>query len=247
MSAKKFTQEQEIEIARLYKEGKTLVQIMSELGVECSKRTVSLCLQRQGVEPRQGGSPRKYRLEGTKTHHVEILAYIKHNDYRCRCECGREFVAKGCDLNKNKVKTCGCHMIRKDYSDSGEIQYHYIRNIWSRAIEKGLDFNLTGEYIWQLFLSQDRKCALTGLSLTPPTNTVTAFTASLDRIDSSNGYVIGNVQWVHKWINIMKWDLSQSEFINMCRLVANNAANSNIEDKSSTSIERLGLPAYALS
>lgn len=47
-------------------------------------------------------------------------------------------------------------------------------------------------------------------------------TASLDRINSSIGYTIDNVQWVHKKINMMKMDLSQEEFINYCRLVVKN-------------------------
>ena len=45
-------------------------------------------------------------------------------------------------------------------------------------------------------------------------------TASLDRIDSSKGYVKGNVQWVHKDINKMKTDFEQSIFIKLCKSVA---------------------------
>jgi hypothetical protein len=45
-------------------------------------------------------------------------------------------------------------------------------------------------------------------------------TASLDRIDSSKGYIEGNLQWVHKDVNIMKMDLSQVEFIDYCVKVA---------------------------
>lgn len=33
-------------------------------------------------------------------------------------------------------------------------------------------------------------------------------TASLDRIDSSKGYTIDNVWWIHKQLNWMKWDLT---------------------------------------
>lgn len=47
-------------------------------------------------------------------------------------------------------------------------------------------------------------------------------TASLDRIDSSKGYVEGNVHWVHKDINIMKWDFPLETFIKMCKFVAEN-------------------------
>ena len=45
-------------------------------------------------------------------------------------------------------------------------------------------------------------------------------TASLDRIDSSRGYVPENVQWVHKVINRMKGTLSDDEFKSWCRTVA---------------------------
>lgn len=45
-------------------------------------------------------------------------------------------------------------------------------------------------------------------------------TASLDRIDSSKGYVLGNIQWVHKDINKMKLDYDQDYFIDICRRIA---------------------------
>ena len=45
-------------------------------------------------------------------------------------------------------------------------------------------------------------------------------TASLDRIDSTKGYIDGNIQWVHKRINTMKMDMSQKDFIDFCKQVA---------------------------
>lgn len=44
-------------------------------------------------------------------------------------------------------------------------------------------------------------------------------TASLDRIDSSKGYVVGNVQWVHKDVNTVKWDLTLDNFFRVCKMV----------------------------
>jgi hypothetical protein len=46
-------------------------------------------------------------------------------------------------------------------------------------------------------------------------------TASLDRIDSTKGYIKGNIQWVHKDVNKMKWNWNQSNFINWCKLITN--------------------------
>ena len=55
--------------------------------------------------------------------------------------------------------------------------------------------------------------------------------ASLDRIDNNIGYIEGNVQWVHKWINVMKGAMSNECFIFLCNKVAenNNFEYDNIE------------------
>jgi hypothetical protein len=76
------------------------------------------------------------------------------------------------------------------------------------------------EYVWNLFLSQDRKCALSGIPIGFQDRS--GSTASLDRIDNSKGYVIGNVQWVHKDVNIMKHTHSQDYFIGLCATIASH-------------------------
>jgi hypothetical protein len=108
----------------------------------------------------------------------------------------------------------------------GDIHQSYIYLIKNRAKNKNLDFNLTGAYLWKLFIKQNKKCALSGLELHFPkawgVKSKTLITASLDRIDSNKGYIIGNVQWVHKTINTMKMNLTDSEFIKFCKKVAIN-------------------------
>ena len=49
------------------------------------------------------------------------------------------------------------------------------------------------------------------------------FHASLDRIDSSLGYIEGNVQWVERKVNIIKRELKQEEFIKLCQDIVNHA------------------------
>lgn len=49
----------------------------------------------------------------------------------------------------------------------------------------------------------------------------------LDRIDSSKGYIEGNVQWVHKDVNMMKQNYSQKYFIEMCKKIYET--NKNID------------------
>lgn len=45
--------------------------------------------------------------------------------------------------------------------------------------------------------------------------------AFLNRIDNSKGYIPGNIQWVHKEINMMRDVLCEFVFANWCQLVVN--------------------------
>ena len=45
-------------------------------------------------------------------------------------------------------------------------------------------------------------------------------TASLDRIDSSKGYILGNIQLVHRDVNRIKSDFEQDYFIKICKLIS---------------------------
>lgn len=49
--------------------------------------------------------------------------------------------------------------------------------------------------------------------------------ASLDRIDSSKGYVKNNLQWLHKDINIMKRHHSEKYFLELCQKITEYARN----------------------
>lgn len=97
---------------------------------------------------------------------------------------------------------------------------------WSRTVRsaetRGRKFEISMEYAWSLFVKQKGLCALSGKPIRfhdigePGRNQ----TASLDRIDSSKDYIEGNVQWVHKKLNKMKCSMSDDEFIEACREVA---------------------------
>lgn len=72
------------------------------------------------------------------------------------------------------------------------------------------------EYLWNLFIYQNKVCALTG----DPLN---INTASLDRIDSKYGYIEGNVQWVTAQANKCKHILTMTELYEFCEKVLRHA------------------------
>jgi hypothetical protein len=44
----------------------------------------------------------------------------------------------------------------------------------------------------------------------------------MDRINNKIGYVEGNIQWVHKHINMMKNSHSEEYFLEICKAVTTN-------------------------
>lgn len=99
------------------------------------------------------------------------------------------------------------------------LRYSFVRKYQANAILRDIEWNVTFEYLADLLIEQDFKCALTEWDI--DAMEVQKNTASLDRIDSSKGYTEGNVQWVHKMVNMSKQSYTQEEFIDMCKSVAN--------------------------
>lgn len=152
--------------------------------------------------------------------------------WECRCDCGKikKVVAKS--LRNGMTKSCGCeaHPSKSknvNWKGYGEISLDFYTTLRRNAQSRFLSFEVSIEYLWELFLKQDRRCALSGRLLQfgrinkDRANT----TVSIDRINSSKGYVEGNVQWVHKKINIMKNVYSQEEFLNLCKEVVKHNKN----------------------
>jgi hypothetical protein len=70
---------------------------------------------------------------------------------------------------------------------------------------------------------QKGRCVYSGvpLSLVYKDTNWSQSTASIDRINSSMGYIPGNIQWVHKMVNQMKMDMEETEFVAWCTTIAN--------------------------
>lgn len=88
-----------------------------------------------------------------------------------------------------------------------------------RKLNKPLP-EVSDTYLYNLFLNQNRKCALTGTPLLVEKQSPVCL--SLDQIDPSKGYIEGNVQWLAWAVNRAKGDLSLEDFYDMCSAVLSN-------------------------
>lgn len=178
-------------------------------------------------------------LIGKRFGKLEILSLVhrrresdNHYFYKaiCKCDCGKEKEILIYSLVNRRTASCGCDKSRyikttgansKQFTGYNDITGQMWSHMRGKAKERGIQFDISLEYVWDLYEKQNRKCALSGVDLSFSNKTKTT-TASLDRIDNSKGYIEGNVQWVHKWINIMRNVLTCEEFIDWCKKVAKN-------------------------
>ena len=145
--------------------------------------------------------------------------------WMCECDCGKTRTFTANSLQSGRTKTCGCGVKGSEHLNwkgHGEISGRYFTSLKWGAKNRDFAFDVTIEEIWQLFLDQDGLCILSGLPIKFSRDTQSA-TASLDRKDPNVGYVTGNVQWVHKDINRMKMDLTDTRFIELCSHVCGHS------------------------
>ena len=157
---------------------------------------------------------RKYMIEYRDKNHEKLLEqkknfYINNHD-RIRSESNEYYTStpeiflagllrRARNLSKNKIVRAGKDKHR-------EIPH---------------EFNLTNEYLVELWNKQNHKCALTGVDLIHKWGYLASI--SIDRIDSNQGYIIGNVQLICKGINMMKNDHIQQETIDFIKLINQKA------------------------
>lgn len=95
-----------------------------------------------------------------------------------------------------------------------------------RSKARQLPHSINRAYLKRLYIQQGGRCALSNVEMTiiGERGTDEYWTSiSLDRIDSSDGYVEGNVQLVCTGVNYMKKDMSDKMFVDFCRKVVENS------------------------
>jgi hypothetical protein len=133
------------------------------------------------------------------------------------------------NIPRRKSNHKGCKRVNRRIGYQ-EITGSYWYSVKHAAKVRNLEFNISIEDVWNLFIKQNKLCALSGLPIyfafyNEDQNTQTT---SLDRIDSTKGYVLNNVQWVHKDINRMKHNFNEDYFINMCISIARYKENKSL-------------------
>lgn len=156
--------------------------------------------------------------------------------WKCQCKCGKARVSRASHVISGHTQSCGCltatTVSNRRWTGHGEISGTYWSDLKANAIVRDIPVEIGIEQAWDLFLYQNRCCALSGLRLSFSRDLRKkgrhGQTASLDRINSDKGYLHSNVQWVHKDLNVMKMDMPDSTFIGWCMTISHHAETSGL-------------------
>ncbi len=135
-------------------------------------------------------------------------------------------VNKTCDMDLiSKVST---HLFLGNRRDEYSPFRQHLRLARRRVKSHGRECTITLEHLKELWEKQDGRCVYTGWKLdNPQTSTywnchqLHPRTASLDRIDSSIGYLPGNIQFVSLIANYGKRNFKEQQLLKFCQAVVN--------------------------
>lgn len=131
----------------------------------------------------------------------------------------RNYAIQSCLLRKeckscSNKKTENCHR-----GMHGPVRTSWLNKCKTGAETRGIKWELSAEGIYELYREQGGVCALSSVPI-GWVDVGQLHTASIDRIDSTKGYTVGNVQLLHKDVNMMKQSFSQEQFVAWCKLIA---------------------------
>jgi len=146
----------------------------------------------------------------------------KHQRRCIGCETGHQ-VSRTCGLRcckcflSHRVKVYRSH--RNSSSKIWLSHFLWSKRCRSRKVKMGCE--LTIEYLEYLWERQGGRCYYTGIELSPPIAGTgrNMMSASLNRLDSSKGYVKRNVVWCCWACNLGKSDMSMDQYVHICKMV----------------------------
>lgn len=152
--------------------------------------------------------------------------------WRCEClQCGNKDFRCNITYLKKRIETNGsCNLcygtgeFAANWTGYKEISGKYFTNVVKKAKERNLEFELSIEDLWNIYLYQDKKCNLTSEELYFSSNKIIG-NASLDRKDPLKPYSFDNIQYVTCKVNRIKWIFNNEQFMNLCYCVSNKTKN----------------------
>jgi hypothetical protein len=177
--------------------------------------------------------------------YLTLLEVLPNDKVKCKCSCGTLRLFNWKDIRRGKTKGCGCRRntpelralakeraiqfqkegilnrgyVRKD----AKCPFRYILRMLNKPNRKPC--NLKIEDLKQVWKQSGGVCPYTNIKLTLPLGSanpnpeISYKMASIDRIDSSKGYIKGNIQYISRNINLAKGTLTHQQMLDFMNLI----------------------------
>lgn len=155
-------------------------------------------------------------------------------------KCNKSFMKDGSEVRRNKKRgvnnycSISCSsIINHKQLHSGNVKYlegstkadKYtgLREHLRRAKYRTREFNITLDDLLNQWDKQNGICPYTGIKLIHPIRIKDEgliYMASLDRIDSTKGYIVDNIQFISAAANLAKNNMTHEQMIEFCKLIS---------------------------
>lgn len=190
---------------------------------ECSKCKVTKPLTDFSVHVRKSNSPLRRGATMGQRNVKEDDVKLNPRCKSCCAEDQREFRKRHKELTGSTNYRGSGKTTRYPTEDRELISAIRLRLSQTKVNAKRRDVtvNLTEEYLYELFKQQKGICALSGVPIQIEGNS--NLRLSIDKIIPAKGYTEGNVQWTIFAANRAKGDLTQDDFVELCKLIIERA------------------------
>lgn len=179
--------------------------------------------------------PNKYTTQGELSAGTRFgnLTIVKcdHKDsrsrryYQCLCDCGKSRIIHGSSMVSGNTKSCGCLVAasaRKRCLPDGEASFRQVVAGYRQKAKKlNRSFTISDSEIIHLLKSDCFYCGSAPLNVKKSPHQTGNFKYNgIDRVDSSKGYISGNVAPCCRVCNIAKNTMDQEAFISWIKRAA---------------------------
>ena len=172
------------------------------------------------------------------------------------CQCAGCGAVAAPDFFSTRERCADCAMSSYTRDPARWFAEHLTKDSAMRAQRVGVACDIDADWVSAALVTCARRCALCNgemqferrrpnFSLPPGGGTLFAnfpLNASLDQREPHGGYTRDNVQLVHLRCNLAKMDMSQAEFIAMCKAVASHHSLLGVSGLAPVVVQRENLP-----
>ncbi len=170
---------------------------------------------------------RKYREANPEKIKEQQRKYREANRDMIRTKARKYYTDNRDKLNERQKKQYKANIIKeREYNRNHHATHPFryaVKHAKKRSKKNGLAFDLTPEYLKQLWDECGGICPMTGVKMLKKSKLSDPIAKSLDRIDPEKGYTKDNVRLVSFWYNRTRNKWGDAFTLEMCQRVAERA------------------------